>query len=276
MKARVRLFVTGTCEREALHASLRSVFADQSIDFEREFSPEWSFTSTRVPAYLPGEKSRAARLAAALVADVDPALSVGEVPDLLIAIDDLELCNVDQAQHVVAYFRSAVHEHLEQRTWSASDRSRAVERVRERCSFHLLKPMVESYLFGDPAALARAGATRPSLFDPIANDVESFAVDDADYRDCVAFDCASRTLDKTMHPKRYLRHLTDHAYKETRGGAAALAALAWGSVLEDPAHARFARSLIADIAEKLDVPNPCAGGCAPETELKPQGLLRNA
>jgi hypothetical protein len=276
MKTRVRLFVTGTCEREALHASLRSVFADQPVEFEREFSPEWGFTSTRVPTYLPGEKSRAARLAAALVADVDPALSDREVPDLLIAIDDLELCNVDQAQHVVAYFRSAVHEHLGQRRWSASDRTRAVERVRERCSLHLLKPMVEAYFFGDRAALARAGAMRPSLFDPIANDVESFAVSDAGYRDCAAFDCASRTLDKAMHPKRYLRHLTDHVYKETRGGADALAALAWGGVLDNHEHARFARSLIADIAEKLDVPNPCAGGCAPETELKPRGLLRNA
>jgi hypothetical protein len=73
-----------------------------------------------------------------------------------------------------------------------------------------------------------------------------------------------------VHPRP-----ADHAYKETRGGAVALATLAWGEVLANPAHAAFARSLIADIAAKLDVPNPYEGGCAPETELKAMGLLRN-
>jgi hypothetical protein len=228
------------------------------------------------PGYLPGQKSRAARLVAALVADVDPSLSDREVPDLLIAIDDLELLNVDQAQHVVAYFRDAALEHLQQRRWSTSDRTRALERVRERCSLHLLKPMVESYFFGEPTALTRAGAIRPSLFDAITNDVESFTVADAEYQDCALGECASHTPEKMMHPKRYLRHLTGHMYKETRGGADALARLAWGGVLKNGAHARFVRSLIADIAAKLDVPNPCEGRCAPETELKPRGLLRNA
>src|SRR5262249_40839772 len=156
------------------------------------------------------------RLVAALVADVDPSLSDREVPDLLIAIDDMELWNVDQAQHVVAYFRAAVHEHLQQRPWSASDRTRALTRVRERCSLHLLKPRGESSFSGEPAALSRAGAIRPSLFDAITNDVESFAVADADYQDCALGECASRTPEQMMHPKRYLRHLTGHAYKETR------------------------------------------------------------
>jgi hypothetical protein len=226
--------------------------------------------------HLPGEKSRAARLVAALVADIDPSLSDREIPDLIIAIDDLELWNVDQAQHVVAYFRAAVDEHVQQRPWSASDRTRALERVRERCSLHFLKPMVESYFFGEPAALTRAGAIRPSLFDAATNDVESFIVADVDYQDCVLGKCASRAPEKMMHPKRYLRHLTGHAYKETRGGAEALAGLAWSGVLKKDAHARFARSLIADIAAKLDVPNPCKGGCASETELKARALLRNA
>ena len=35
-------------------------------------------------------------------------------------------------------------------------------------------------------------------------------------------------------------------------------------------------SLIADIAAKLEVDNPCTGELAPETELKPNGVLRNA
>jgi hypothetical protein len=276
MKTCIRLFVTGSCEHKALHVSLRSLFADYPVEFEREFSPEWSFTSARLPAYLRGEKSRAARLVAALVADVDPSLSDREVPDLLIAIDDLELCNVDQAQHVVAYFRAAVDEHVQQRSWSASDRTRALSRVRERCSLHFLKPMLESYFFGERAALTRAGAIRPSLFDPVTHDVESFIVADTDYQNCELGECASRTPERMMHPKRYLRHLTDHAYQETRGGADALAGLAWSAVLANGAHARFARSLIADIAAQLDVPNPCEGGCAPETDLKARGLLRNA
>lgn len=40
---------------------------------------------------------------------------------------------------------------------------RHVQELSRRCSFHLLCPMLESYFFGEPAALARAGAARPAL-----------------------------------------------------------------------------------------------------------------
>jgi hypothetical protein len=276
MTTLVRLFVTGSCEHKALHISLRSLFAGSRVEFDPVFSPEWSFTSTRVPHYLSGEKSRAARLAAALVADVEPALSERDVPDLLIAVDDVELWNTDQPAHLVAYFKATILEHLQRHPWSPSDRARAVERVRSRCSLHLLKPMLESHFFGDPAALVRAGAVKPNRFDAASTDVEAFSVTDSEYTACAVGDCAPGALDKSAHPKWYLRHLTDHAYKETRGGAAALGALAWSAVLENGTHARFARSLIADIAAKLSVDNPCTGELAPETELKPNGVLRNA
>ncbi len=276
MTTRVRLFVTGSCEHKALHASLRSLFAGERLEIESEFSPEWSFTSTRVPPYLSGEKSRAARLVAALVADIEPALSDREVPDLLIAVDDLELWNSDQPEHVVSYFKRTIEEHLAGHPWSSSDRARACERVRSRCSLHLLRPMVEAHFFGDPAALARAGVTGTSSFDPSVIDVESFHVDDPEYMACLVGDCAPGVLDKSVHPKWYMRHLTGHVYKETREGAAALAGLEWGAVLENGLHARFARSMIADIAEKLGVDNPCAGETAPETALKWHGVLRNA
>ena len=38
---------------------------------------------------------------------------------------------------------------------------RIYTQVRERCSFHLFRPMTEAYFFGDATALQRAGVSRP-------------------------------------------------------------------------------------------------------------------
>ncbi len=155
------------------------------------------------------------------------------------------------------------------------------QKLQERASFHLLAPMVEAYFFGEPAALVRAKATRaPCRFDR-GHDVEDFEVDDQAYLAPAPPQAPWRAEPRHRHPKNYLRYLCDpmgkeeRAYRETHEGFAALQELAWPAVLQNPAQALFARALIDDLADVLNVPSPCTGSRAPLTARRGDGLLRN-
>jgi hypothetical protein len=273
---RVALLVTGKTE-EALHQSLKRVFPE--VEFVM-LPRRDGFTSGPLPPTprflardraprLTNARDRAPRptdverLAAALVAEVEPGRDQ-KPPDLVVLVDDLEIANQDWPARAVQHVRAAVNKHLEQHPWpSAISRERAYERVRERCSFHLLAPMVEAYFFREPAALTRAGAKRAPLFDASAADVEtSFLVNDPDF--LAVPDRPAReklppwaTADRARHPKRYLQFLCDptgkeaRAYVETAGGQAALRDLDWPAVLAPQEHVRFMRSLIHDLADAL-------------------------
>jgi len=142
--------------------------------------------------------------------------------------------------------------------------------------------MLEIYFFGEPAALLRAGATRPANLDP-SNHLEDFLVAD------VAFLCPDhvrehpwRRPDRGRHPKRYLSFLVDPddtgltAYKESREGVRALATLDWAQVFQfRPPGITFAHSLFDDLADALDVSNPFPGMCHSLTARRPVGTLRN-
>lgn len=135
----VALIVTGQLERLALPDALGSIFPD--IDFHVEMRDD-GFTSKRLSLPLPARPStNADKLARRLIAAVDPGR--GRAPaDLAIAIDDLELANIGQPDVVLGCFREAVCRQLEG-FWSSAERTdRTRRRVRERCSFHLLVPMV--------------------------------------------------------------------------------------------------------------------------------------
>ncbi|HSO00140.1 MAG TPA: hypothetical protein VLS89_17730, partial [Candidatus Nanopelagicales bacterium] len=180
---RVALLVTGKAE-EALHQSLKRLFPEaEFIMLPRRDG----FTSAALPPapvlHTLGKAPRPTnieRLAAALVAEVEPGRRDQKPPDLVVLIDDLELVNEAWPERAIEHVRAAVRAHLERHPWpSAAARERAYERVCERCSFHVLAPMVEAYFYAEPAALTRAGARRPSLVDAAASDVERFVVDDA-------------------------------------------------------------------------------------------------
>ena len=275
MKKRVVLLVTGRCEKLALGKSLEPLFGDAAT-FTTVYS-DFGFTSNRIPPYIAGETSRAAKLAAAIVAEIDPSESVSTIPHLLVALDDVEVFNVDQPPHLVDYFRAAVEAHVQgHRQWFPSDAASARERLGQRCSFHLLRPMVESYFFGERAALKRAGATRESGFCSEKRDVEDFNIDEAGYLSCAVHPCGADPAFNSRHPKRYLGHISDHFYTETEGGRAALEVLDWRSVLSNPAHATYARSFIEDIADAIGLGSPMPGGqLAEPTRRKTGGLLRN-
>lgn len=264
---RVALLVTGKTE-EALHQSLKRLFPD--VEFVMRPRRD-GFTSGPLPPtpllHTLGTAPRPTdveRLAEALIAEVEPGRRDQKPPDLVVLVDDLELENQDWPERAIEHVRTAVRTHLEQHPWpSATSRERAYERVRERCSFHLFAPMVEAYFFREPAALARAGATRASRFDASAADVEiRFEVNDPDF---LAPPDRSReeklppwaTANRARHPKHYLQFLCDptgtepRAYVETKGGQAALRDLDWPAVLAAEEHVRFMRSLIHDLADAL-------------------------
>lgn len=276
----VTLFVTGRLEEGALADSLRQVFGGVELTTHKLEG----FTSNRLPRERSTDEKRryADAIAGRLVGEAFPGRT-GKPPDLVIAVDDLELANQDQPEVVVEHLAGAVRDHVE-RHFQAGARDRAYETVRRRCSFHLLCPMVEAYFFGEPAALTRAGAVRPSLFAEATTDVEAFDVDDAAFLAPPDVDDKHdwRRSDRRKHPKRYLKFLSDadangdSKYAETHGGADALRTLAWSGVLRHQDRARFARSLFEDLAEGLGRSSPYPGDVAEVTWCRGRsGILRN-
>lgn len=263
---RVALLVTGKAE-EALHHSLKRVFPEAELVM---LPRRDGFTSAELPSrpLLHGRgtaprPTNVERLAAALVAEVEPGRRDQKPPDLVVLVDDLELVNRSRPERVVEHVREAVRSHLERHPWpSAATRERAYERVRERCSFHILAPMVEAYFFAEEAALRRAGAQRPSRVRASEIDLEEFLVQDQEFlahpdRPAGATLPPWAIAQRAMHPKSYLQFLCDpsgtvaRAYVETDGGRAALRELDWWAVVAPEAYVQFVRSLMHDMADAL-------------------------
>lgn len=199
--------------------------------------------------------------------------------DLVVILDDLELWNTTQPEAVVQVVREAAQRHISGLEQRIADRARRV--LRERVSFHMVVPMIESWLFADPLGATNAGAPPERLARLRRGDPEDFETDDPDYIAASPSDCTcwqslperkqaqrkrkkglrpawAGSHDRTRHPKGYLQWLcidpaakSCTSYDETKGGAQALARLDWVSLLGAP-QMPFLRSLVADIADALD------------------------
>ena len=145
---------------------------------------------------------------------------------------------------------------------------RAYDRVRERCSFHLFRPMTEAYFFGEQDALRRAGAQTAAQL-PAGFDLEAFRTADAAFLQLPPDGRAKNDRriidmpDRERHPKSYLQYLCDptladhrRRYRETHGGAAALRDLDWPQVLSTPPHCPFLHAFLDDLAFALNQPLP--------------------
>ncbi len=229
--------------------------------------------------------------------------------DLVLIIDDLELYNIHQPAAVVGIIREAARRYLDRIAADNGNTERHAQALRERVSFHLAKPMIEAWLFADPAGPTNAGvpASRvPKL--KTLNDPECFCCDDAAFAadsgaECAAWNALSSDTERQksrkkklrpiwlnwddrrlLHPKAYLAWLcmdsddkTCSTYSETKGGAAALERIAWNSLLAEVDHCCFVRSMVNDIAFHLGLAEH-AGACASETDLAAaprDQLLRN-
>lgn len=274
---RIRFIVTGDLERAAMVPSLSRFFPDATWEGE---PVEWlkpqkvhgttthRLTADRDPSNLMRALARAALAERLDGADGTPA-------DLVVVIDDLELHNLDQPDVVCAHFRSAMEtevERREQRERSAKLEQRVRDHVRDGCSFHLVAPMVESYLFGDHQALVRVGCTpdvEPMLVDP---DLERFESADEAWRPFWERRNAEMHAEpqpmpwwrEQCHPKHYLEHLVarndGRPYDEVPDGARAFSALAWPTVPHDASATSFARALFEDLALFFGVTNPLGPG----------------
>ena len=235
--------------------------------------------------------------------------------DLVVILDDLELENHEKADQVTAEVRAAVLRHLDKPAFR-SDRDlerRTREALQRKVSFHLARPMIESWIFADPQGPRNAGVApqMPVLLAP-NRDPEDLLVEHPAYAIASEAECTcwqalpSDTPQqqklknkcrpawikagglRVRHPKAYLAWLCLSAgerncthYQETVGGAQALRDLDWTAVLRRQEAVPFIRALVADVADALGqdpVTGPVPGVRAPLTDrfhLPRDPLLRN-
>lgn len=291
MTSRIKLVVTGDMERLALAESLSRYFPNQTaagddVIWERPRKLN-CVTSNRLP---PNPTSTSTQMQALARAMIDEAIDgkTGHPADLVIAIDDVEVANLGQEAIIGQHFRMACQQALNDKASSAQARSRHAQIVQQRCSFHLLRPMVESYLFADAVALATAGVSSsivPVLRHP--SDVEEFEVTDPSWLpQCHHVNGAKQAQfpwwREELHPKRYLEHLVlrgaGGSYEETDQGRRALLNLQWASAATVPTGISLLRALFEDISDWFGVQSPLGAGTLaaafyPARSVNRQGLL---
>jgi hypothetical protein len=272
----IELIVTGKLEHKALASSLGK-FVGSACSIRAAAKRIDGFTSARFPIDPPPKaRARVQKVAAHLVAAFDRSAP----PDFAVLVDDLELYNLDQPDVVVDAFRDAVNAHLDERYSDAKARERCADKLRERASFHLLKPMAEAYFFAGTAALSAANA-RLSPHLVAALDIEEFLVDsafdpayfaptgqcatgsrqsscpwdDSNWKPPLPPSVTKGAAPRALHPKKYVEYLArDDAprdwcttYEETTVGAAAMELVDWRALMSAEERCPFARALIEDL-----------------------------
>lgn len=267
----VALITTGRAEESAFADFLSAHFEGCDVTFRTEFTD--GFTSARLLEHFEKAPSNAARLAARLVAAVDPGARIKgqQKADFAIAIEDIELANQDQAKRITEVFSNAVKAHVES-VWPSRDRQHtAFARIKEKASFHLLSPMLESYFFTDSQSIESMDLD-PKIVKKDSADAEQFRTDQEEYLSSVDHlepPFTGWTSQKWFgsHPKHFINYHFDtpaeydpnnNLYRETSHGAEALRKLRTDSVFVDNQYCTFLRSLINDLSFALDF-DPVSG-----------------
>ncbi len=286
---RIQLIVTGDAEEAGLCESLLRCFPDRRNGRKVDWLAPRKISGVTTHRLRSGDKPSEPmrKLAKALLIEARRG-KTGISPDLVIAVDDVELHNDGQEQIIVEHLRSALKCVLEEQkddTW----RLEAQILLRQKCSFHLLCPMVESYFFRDPDALVVAGVPKSEKPQLVHLDVEKFVTNDSSFLpECVVEN--KRRAEHLpwwrheRHPKHYLEHLVKRGgkmYEETGGGKKALKTINWAAIPSAPTETRIIRSLFEDLAVWFNIANPIGLGDThpslfPEREVNPNDLiLRN-
>lgn len=306
---RVSLITTGRMELLALPDALKGIFPEHEFHAEpfRPGAPFPGFTSSKVRALASTDPSgNAAELLRAALGTIRAEAASARPSDIAVVLEDLELGNRGNEAVVVEHVRQSALRVIDELGVAA--RPEDVRRLlRERVSFHLAVPMPESWFFGEPAALGRAGVPEDRL--PLLaadRDPEDFLTDDPAYElddgsACTRWVERGRKLGRSEphpfwlgtsrrreHPKAYLTWLARHpsqgdctCYGETRQGARALRQLSWSTVLMDGARFAYLRAMVRDLERALGSPavGVAAGGeVAPLTSrpyLSAGAVLRN-
>jgi hypothetical protein len=283
----VALIPTGEMEHAALARSLARLFPVHTFVVRPKDRPLSGFTSRDVAPLALAPKgpipNNVDELAAELVNAIFPGRRREHI-DFAYVVEDLELCNQCQPDLVIRVFRDAVTSYIRE-NWPQQSGPR-YEEVRERCSYHLFRPMTEAYFFGDPAALQRARVERPHQL-PANLDLEEFRTADQSFLDLP--DGSDRIVnmpEREFHPKSYLRYLCDPTladrgkrYRETIHGVAALESLNWESVVRSAPHYPFLHAFLDDLGEALNAPLPFTNRAHADPRVRfpgPTGrILRN-
>lgn len=284
MTVRVALILTGKLEMLGLAKGLAGLFGEEhefvSIPRRRD-QPDEPFPGfTSAPLPQPGQREPGSALSNLVAAMVDALWTHGY--DLAVVLDDVELYNVGNEHIVVDEFRGAVARHLDRVVQRDAQLGRELgDRLRASGSFHLVSPMIESWIFADPGGAANAGVPSRHLPPRLVQgqDPESLVTNDPAYTADVGSACTKwmslpssyqerqrpewlkTTHPRERHPKRYLAWLCrDPAARNCstfseRTACNALIRLSWAQVLQNPRHMTFARALVCDLADGL--------GCAP-------------
>ena len=309
---RVALLLTGRTEWHGLPAALRRLFPEhefyavptrEEVESHPDRFPYDGFTSNE----LTQKSEDAPPESAILLVERAAQEALGDrhrvAADVVMVLDDVELCNTHQPDRVVRVFRSAVEHHLAELQGA---RTRTATVLREKVSFHLIVPMIEAWFFGDSSALATAGMPLAGVPLLAALDVEAFQTNDAAYLGATEEICPCwiskrirknrpkwlGTLLRDKHPKAYLQWLcldgsqrNCTTYDETENGGRALTGLRWGTLLEQPSsQLRYLRAFLADLADVLGedpttgavVEDPAAPVPATRLSARPQThVVRN-
>ncbi|MCK6517360.1 hypothetical protein L6R46_20145 [Myxococcota bacterium] len=268
---RIKLIVTGDLERAALKEALCRAFpAERDGEDVTWDTPRKVNEVTTHPLPEGGDPSTAmGLLAAAIIEEAITGKKKGQAPaDLVLAVCDVELGNLGREGVIVEHLRRALEKKLDRYEEQTRARYRAV--LRDRCSFHLLKPMVEAVLFGERAALERAGVAEGVQPRLRVDDVEEFESDDPLWAPTCEVENRKKVSERKewwrheRHPKHYLDHLLIRSgaaqpYEETEQGAAALRSLHWPTVTNtEPSP--FLRALFDDLAGWFGVSSPLGPG----------------
>lgn len=278
---RVGLILTGESERGGLVQALGRGFPGATFGLVPGIHQ--GVTCRQVPAAFTPEK--APQLVEVLVNTLLGAVTDrNDRFDFAIVVDDLEVENWGRAHDVVAHVRSAARHVV------ARETAKSAQILRERCSFHLLHPMLEALFFADSVALTMAGVPPSASILRAPGDPEHFTATDPAYLNAAEEPKRSRKKglrrwavgDRVHKPKHYLIYLSEQPggtpYHETGspcGGVVALRGLAWPQVFAQAAECCFARALFEDVASMLDRPNPYPGTCAQATWSAQPSMLRN-
>lgn len=285
---KVALLPTGRTEWHGLSVALHRLFPEHEFyalpepEVFRSTGPFDGITSSTLTARHEGEYlPEAATLLIGRAAQEALGDRRRKPADAVVVLDDLELANRTQPDRVMRVLRRATEQHLAD---LHDPRNRTAAALRDRVSFHLIVPMIEAWFFGDPAALRIAGV--PAGRAPVlsGSSLEDFYAPDLFYEVATEADCprwiergrkkADRPkwigAERWHHPKGYLQWLCldgtaknctsynesrGEAHGRPRGGAAALEALDWSTLLAKPG-LRYLGALLEDLADVLGEPVP--------------------
>jgi hypothetical protein len=276
---RIKLIVTGDLEKLALPQSLKKHFPSiqngKNVIWDEPRKTHGA-TSYQLQSLNAGGllSNPMKELAKAMLAEALEGKKKGQSPaDLVIVIDDVELGNLGRENIVAEHFRAAVNNAIQLKAKGiTSEETRIRGIIRDKCSFHLLKPMMEAYLFGDAMALVLAGVpigVSPQLVHQ--SDVEEFETNNPEWLPT----CHTENVKKQnnhnkpwwrheCHPKAYLEYMLSGNYNETIHGKQALMELNWPQVPKCQHDIPIFGSLFQDVADWFGIANPIIGATHPD------------